>query len=72
MRAVKLGQGPSQRIPFAYARSIKITNKRLVLKTNPSDMDPLLRLSHIVIKLVENLLELGKISQKIEENNQNR
>ena len=27
--------------------------------------------SHLVIKLVEKLLNLGKISQKIEENNQN-
>ena len=32
----------------------------------------LLCLSHIVIKLAENLLELDKISQKIEEKNQNR
>ena len=28
--------------------------------------------SHLVIKLVEKLLNLGKISQKIEENNRNR
>ena len=27
--------------------------------------------SHLVIKLVEKLLNLGEISQKIEENNQN-
>ena len=35
-------------------------------------MDPLLRLSYKVIKLVEKLLNLGKNSQKIEENIPNR
>ena len=63
----------SRRLPFAHARSLKITNKRFVLKTNPSNVGPFFApLSHIVIKLVEQLLILGKISQTIEGNNQNR
>ena len=67
------GHGPSRRLPFAHTRSLKNYQLKIRFENKSVLYGPFITcMSHIVIKLVEKLFDLGKICQNIEENSQKR